>query len=168
MVICVLKLRKILRTSESLFKYNRQELDDKEQANQENNRDNRYNTDDLVEPESEVEEKKDQKDESVLDDDDKLSETENNSYRRLDEFDQYLALKIDKNRLSTNPLELWCENQRTYPILSKVARKVHSIPATMAAVERQFSSAGLVVTERRSSRNPEQIDNILLVRIVEE
>ncbi|CAF1565237.1 unnamed protein product, partial [Didymodactylos carnosus] len=52
-LICVLKLRKTLRTSESLFKYNRQELDDKKQANQENNRDNRYNTDDLVEYESE-------------------------------------------------------------------------------------------------------------------
>ncbi|CAF4690797.1 unnamed protein product, partial [Didymodactylos carnosus] len=41
------------------------------------------------------EEKEDEKDESVSDDEDKLCETENNSYRRLDELDLYLALKID-------------------------------------------------------------------------
>ncbi|CAF1424277.1 unnamed protein product, partial [Didymodactylos carnosus] len=107
--------------------------------------------------------REDEKDESVSDDEDKLCETENNSYRRLDELDLYLALKIDKDRLPTNPLEFWHENQRTYPILLKVARKIHSIPATTA--ERQFSSARLVVQKRRSSTNPEQVDNVLLIQI---
>ncbi|CAF1526165.1 unnamed protein product, partial [Didymodactylos carnosus] len=52
--------------------------------------------------------------------------------------------------------------------LAKVARKIHSIPATTAAVERQFTSAELVVTERRSSINPEQVDNnVLLIRSIE-
>ncbi|CAF0780871.1 unnamed protein product [Didymodactylos carnosus] len=117
-------------------------------------------------PGSRVSTREDEKDESVSDDEDKLCETENNSYRRLDELDLYLALKVDKDRLPINPLEFWHENQRTYPILSKVARKIHSIPAATAAVERQFSSAGFVVTERRSSINPEQVDNVLLIRSV--
>ncbi|CAF4047697.1 unnamed protein product, partial [Rotaria sordida] len=41
-------------------------------------------------------------------------------------------------------------------------RSIFSIPATSVGVEREFSAAGLVIQERRTNLNPEQLDNILL------
>ena len=51
--------------------------------------------------------------------------------------------------------------------VSKSCRKIHCIPATSAAVERQFSSAGFVLNERRISINPDYLDNILFIRTME-
>ena len=81
-----------------------------------------------------------------------------------DELKRYLALQIDKSRLSSNPLDYWRAHQSSFLQLSKLARRVNSIPATTAAVERQFSAAGLVINERRTSLKPSQVDNILFVR----
>ncbi|CAF4893587.1 unnamed protein product, partial [Rotaria sp. Silwood1] len=44
------------------------------------------------------------------------------------------------------------------------ARKIHTIPAISASVEKLFSSAGLRVTQRRTRLSPSQIDNILFIR----
>ncbi|CAF3624023.1 unnamed protein product, partial [Rotaria sp. Silwood2] len=43
-------------------------------------------------------------------------------------------------------------------------RQIHSIPATSAGVERQFSIASLTLTDRRSGLHPEQLDNIICIR----
>jgi hypothetical protein len=43
-----------------------------------------------------------------------------------------------------NPLEWWKGNEKQYPLLARVARKVLAIPATSASSERVFSAAGLV------------------------
>lgn len=83
-----------------------------------------------------------------------------------DEVDKYLAMYIDPKAVVDNPLIFWKENQKNLPLLSKLARTVHSIPASTAAVEREFSGGGLVVTERRSSIHPTNVDNILFLRSV--
>ncbi|CAF3651684.1 unnamed protein product [Rotaria sordida] len=62
-----------------------------------------------------------------------------------------------------------------YPFASKkldeldryLTRSIFSIPATSAGVEREFSAAGLVIQERRTNLNPEQLDNILLLKVVQ-
>ena len=74
---------------------------------------------------------------------------------------------IDKTTLSSNPLAFWRDNQNIFPILSRVARKIHCIPATSAAVERQFSGAGVVLNERRTCLNPDHLDDILFIRTME-
>ncbi|CAF4286374.1 unnamed protein product [Rotaria sp. Silwood2] len=84
--------------------------------------------------------------------------------KKKDELDVYLNLEIDKTKLPINPLLFWRDQQKKFPRLSRFARSIFSIPATSAAVERQFSGAGLTIQERRSNLNPEQLDNILLVR----
>jgi hypothetical protein len=73
---------------------------------------------------------------------------------------------IDKTELSQNPLDFWIANRTIYPILARVARNIHCIPATSAAAERQFSSAGFVLNERRTCLDPEQLDNILCIRAI--
>ncbi|CAF1516085.1 unnamed protein product [Adineta ricciae] len=86
---------------------------------------------------------------------------------KSDELNKYLDMYIDKGNLSQNPLDFWRDNRVHYPILARVARKIHCISATSSAVERQFSSAGFILNERRTSLDPEHIDNILCIRALE-
>ena len=81
-----------------------------------------------------------------------------------DEVDKYLSMHIDPDQIPNNPLLFWKENQKNLPLMAKLARTIHSIPATTASVEREFSASGLVMCERRSSLNPHNVDNILLLR----
>jgi len=61
-------------------------------------------------------------------------------------------------------IELWLpHHQDKLPYLSKLARRLFSIPATSAGVERQFSAGGLLINERRSSLNPDTVENVLFV-----
>ncbi|CAF3436877.1 unnamed protein product [Rotaria socialis] len=62
-----------------------------------------------------------------------------------------------------NPLPFWKHYQQKFPCLSLLARHLFPIPVTSAAVERSFSAAGLVVTERRSSLDPQTLNDILFV-----
>ncbi|CAF3725917.1 unnamed protein product [Rotaria sp. Silwood1] len=84
--------------------------------------------------------------------------------KKSDELDRYLNFEIDRSKLQSDPLPFWKEHQDKFPCLSRYARSIHSIPATSASVERQFSAAGLIISERRSNLKPEQLDNVLLIR----
>jgi hypothetical protein len=66
-----------------------------------------------------------------------------------------------------DPLRSWKEHQSKFPCLSLIARRLFSIPVTSAAVERSFSAAGLTITERRSSLDPSTVNDILLVRSIQ-
>jgi len=81
-----------------------------------------------------------------------------------DELDKYLKMSIDDQYKSPNPLVFWQHHQDKLPYLSKLARRLFSIPATSAGVERQFSAGGLLINERRSSLNPDTVENVLFVR----
>ena len=54
-----------------------------------------------------------------------------------------------------------------FPNLSKLARRIYSIPCTSAAVEREFSVAGQIVNQRRSNLDPTTVNNILFLRSIE-
>lgn len=84
-----------------------------------------------------------------------------------DELERYLKMSIDDQFKLSNPLPFWSHYQDKFPFLSKLARKLFSIPATSAGVERQFSSAGFLINERRASLNPDTVEDILFVRSVE-
>ncbi|CAF4618940.1 unnamed protein product [Rotaria socialis] len=86
---------------------------------------------------------------------------------KADELDRYLAMTVVKANLIDNPLKFWESNQRPFPMLSKLARQIHCIPASSAGVERQFSGAGIVVNERRTALDPNQVNNILFIRSME-
>ena len=101
------------------------------------------------------------------DDDDAKSVEYSLPMAKSDELNKYLSMKVDMNQYSSDVLMFWKSNCEEFPHLSKVARQIHSIPATSAGVERQFSSAGLILTERRTSLDPEQLDNVLFIRAVE-
>ncbi len=58
----------------------------------------------------------------------------------------------------TDPVEWWRENQKRFPLISKVAKYTLCIPATSTASERLFSTAGLTVSKLRSCLKPENVD----------
>ncbi|KAL2082256.1 hypothetical protein ACEWY4_022074 [Coilia grayii] len=65
--------------------------------------------------------------------------------------------------LGVNPLEWWKEHEGRYPFLSKVAKKHLCIPGTSVPSERVFSTAGDIITAKRSAIAPEHLDQLLFL-----
>jgi len=61
----------------------------------------------------------------------------------------------------TNPLSYWRERKHLYPNIAMLARLYLAIPATSAASERVFSSAGNIITKKRSSLAPENACDLI-------
>ena len=57
----------------------------------------------------------------------------------------------------------WSRNVHNYPILSKVAKRYLCIPATSVPAERVFSTAGLIINEKRSSLLPQNADMLIFL-----
>jgi hypothetical protein len=85
---------------------------------------------------------------------------------QTDELTRYLSMKINMEEYSSDVLTFWKLNANELPNLAKIARQMHSIPATSASVERQFSIAGLTLTDRRSCLDPDQLDNMICIRAI--
>lgn len=63
---------------------------------------------------------------------------------------------------SVDALVWWVEHRIQFPLLSNAVKFVFGIPASSAAAERNFSTAGGVVSDKRSALLPKHVDNILL------
>ncbi|CAF1467484.1 unnamed protein product, partial [Didymodactylos carnosus] len=83
------------------------------------------------------------------------------------ELHKYLQFNVDEKYRQANPLLFWHDYQSRLPTLAVLTRRLFSIPAMSAGVERQFSAAGLIINERRASLNPETVEDILFVRSME-
>ncbi|CAF3218861.1 unnamed protein product [Rotaria sp. Silwood2] len=83
------------------------------------------------------------------------------------ELNKYLRMSIDDQYKISNPLFFWQHHQHKLPYLAKLARLLYSIPATSACVEQQFSAGDLLINERRSSLNPDTVQNVLFIRSIQ-
>ncbi|CAF1032271.1 unnamed protein product [Adineta steineri] len=84
-----------------------------------------------------------------------------------DELERYLQMNIEDFYKQSNPLPFWRDHQSMFPALSLLARRLFSIPVTSVGVERHFSSVGLTITQRRSSLDPDTINDVLFVRSIQ-
>jgi len=75
-------------------------------------------------------------------------------------LDKYLRITIDEKFITPNSLPFWQHYEVHLPHLAKLAKRLYSIPATSCDVERDFSAAGVLVNERRSSLNRETVENV--------
>lgn len=57
-----------------------------------------------------------------------------------------------------DPLKWWGANEKSFPTLSKVAKSVLCIPATSTPVERIFSAAGNICSQKRAFLTPEHVE----------
>lgn len=78
------------------------------------------------------------------------------------EVNEYL--KINQVQTTMNPLNWWEDMQERFPILSKLARKYLAMPATSTPSERLFSSAGNLMTAKRTSINTNLFERILFLK----
>jgi hAT family C-terminal dimerisation region len=63
-----------------------------------------------------------------------------------------------------SPFEWWRERAAAYPLLSVVARKWLAVPASSAASERMFSSAGLTVSKKRTCLKKERVSTLVFLK----
>ena len=55
------------------------------------------------------------------------------------------------------------KNAERFPTIAKVAKRYLCIPATSVPAERVFSTAGLIINEKRSSLLPENSDMLIFL-----
>ena len=79
-----------------------------------------------------------------------------------DEITIYFLMPIARE--NKNPLDWWKAKQEIFPILSIIARKYLSIPATSVASERLFSDAGNHVTAKRNSLDTNLLAKMLFLK----
>ncbi|CAM2699933.1 unnamed protein product [Rotaria socialis] len=85
----------------------------------------------------------------------------------VDELDKYLKMSIPDQYKVQDPLIFLKDHRDKLPYLAKLARRLYSMPATSACVERQYSAGGLLINERRSSLNPDIVEDVLFIRSVQ-
>ena len=85
----------------------------------------------------------------------------------VDEVTAYIEFKLSKQDKDKDGnfdvLSWWEKHASEFPNLSQIARAILAIPASSAASERDFSTAGFVIQERRTQLNPETVDDILFL-----
>uniref|UniRef100_A0A672JQE7 BED-type domain-containing protein n=1 Tax=Salarias fasciatus TaxID=181472 RepID=A0A672JQE7_SALFA len=65
--------------------------------------------------------------------------------------------------LNGDPLNWWMEHEGAYPHISTVARRFLCIPGTSVSAERVFSTAGDIVTAKRSVLKAEHVDQLVQI-----
>ncbi len=92
------------------------------------------------------------------------------SFSKTEKSSRGIEMEIDLYRreasipLSCCPLKWWRENRSKYPLLSPLAKAYLSIPATSVPSERVFSTAGDIVTAKRSQLLPEIVDMLIFLK----
>ncbi|KAF1377848.1 hypothetical protein PFLUV_G00205000 [Perca fluviatilis] len=82
----------------------------------------------------------------------------------MDEVEEYCATNVACEESSEdNLLSFWEKQDRSFPRLRRLARRILCIPATSAASERSFSAAGRIMEARRNRLNPGTVDAILFL-----
>ncbi|CAH9100149.1 unnamed protein product [Cuscuta europaea] len=58
-------------------------------------------------------------------------------------------------------LKWWKENERTFPILSKIAKQVLAMPISTVGVEQEFSAVGNVITDYRMRLSSSSLETLV-------
>ena len=62
------------------------------------------------------------------------------------------------------PLAFFKIYEKTFPLLSKIARAIFSVPATSVPSECLFSRAGLIQTDIRNKLSPKNLENLIFIK----
>jgi len=79
-----------------------------------------------------------------------------------DELDTYLGSPFSSD---STVAKFWTDHKATLPILYKLQQRHLLIPATSSSIERSFSSAGLILSDRRSRLNDDMFEEILVTKL---
>lgn len=76
-----------------------------------------------------------------------------------DEVDKYMDSPCER----TAPLEYWQRYESVYPKLAQLARRILSVPASSASVERAFSSLRRLIGDDRTLLSAESVETLLKI-----
>jgi len=76
------------------------------------------------------------------------------------EFNRYWSASVDDD---IDALQWWAVNESAYPQTAAVARQYLSVQMTSVLSERQFSTAGRLVSKLRSRLDPELMDMLIFL-----
>lgn len=79
------------------------------------------------------------------------------------QFENYIA--EPQLRFTLDPKEWWKTRFSKCPVIGDLAKKYLTIPATSVSSERCFSTAGNIVTRKRASLSPENVNLVFYTRI---
>ncbi|XP_056116473.1 E3 SUMO-protein ligase ZBED1-like [Rhinichthys klamathensis goyatoka] len=79
-----------------------------------------------------------------------------------DEIKRYKARR--PAGLQDNPLIWWRENEKEYPLLARMAKRYLCVPGTSVTSERVFSTAGDIITAKRSCLTPGHVNELLFLQ----
>ena len=76
-----------------------------------------------------------------------------------------LKLYLDKPRIDRNdcPLMWWSDNDKEFPILSKISKKYLTGQSSSVVAERIFSMASNMLTKKLSKLYPEKLDLLIFI-----
>lgn len=78
--------------------------------------------------------------------------------KELKDYENEVSVELD-----TDPLEWWKAHQLQYPIMAKLAAQWLVVQGTSTSSERVFSTAGLTITDRRSSLQSELVNKLIFL-----
>ncbi|CAH9138502.1 unnamed protein product, partial [Cuscuta epithymum] len=80
----------------------------------------------------------------------------------VNELSLYLTLNVDYEVGDDfDVLKWWKENERTFPVLTKMAKQVLRMPISTVAVEQEFSAADNVLTDYRTRLSPSTLETLV-------
>ncbi|KAL2512695.1 Zinc finger BED domain-containing protein DAYSLEEPER [Abeliophyllum distichum] len=79
------------------------------------------------------------------------------------QFDHYSLIPPDEVE-NLDVLEWWRLNERSYPVLSKMARDLLTVPVSTVASESAFSAANMVLDERRSRLKEDILEALVCIK----
>ena len=65
---------------------------------------------------------------------------------------------------NVNILHWWRDHEKVLPLLSKLAKKVLTVPASSSKSERVFSTGGNFVTSKRNKIAPKKVEDLILIK----
>lgn len=88
----------------------------------------------------------------------------NGSENKPTELQSYLNLQIKVNPDNFDIKKWWFDNKHDFPNLARMFSRYSCTPASSAPSERNFSEAGLIITNRRSNLLPTNVSNLIIAR----
>ena len=85
-------------------------------------------------------------------------------YRALLRIDMRETLENGEKGKFSEPLLWWKNREKSFPTLSKIARRILCIPGTSAPSERVFSVAGLTISKMRAKLDCENASCLIFLR----
>ncbi|KAG6484827.1 hypothetical protein ZIOFF_053352 [Zingiber officinale] len=105
-------------------------------------------------------------DETILDTTDpSLQEVAKRMEKITNEVDKYFSDPFVKWSSNFDILEWWKGNTMTFPVLSKIAKYIFSIPSSTVASENAFSLGRRVVDPFRASLHPKMVEALVCTRL---